>query len=166
MARETPPRVYLSLTGCLLLVAFACLALSVSSAFFSALVMTGAVAVVLAGWVVTRALGGIRGCSVGLAALGLALALGTLSTCDDGQRGRARLGKHVYVLRYSSTFDGDGHYRLDECNSFGLFCTGHDAHTFQTAWGPHPATLAVDEQARAVSVMLDGKIWFTYRPSP
>lgn len=160
------PRASFALAACLLLAAFASFALSMSNAYSSELVRIGAVAVVLAGWIVSRTLGGVGGCSVGLAALLLALGLGALSTCDESERGRARLGKHLYVLRIISDSGGGARYRLEECSAFGFSCTSHDVNTSQSSWEPHPVALLVDEQARTVSVTLDREIKFTYRATP
>ena len=95
------PRASLVLAACLLLAAFASFALSTVNAYSSALLRSAAVTVVLSGWLVNQALGGMGGCRVGLSALALALGLGALSSCDESERDRARLGQHLYVLRLS-----------------------------------------------------------------
>jgi len=160
------PRASLALAACLLLAAFASFALSTVNAYSNALLRIAAVAVVLSGWLVNRALGGMGGCRIGLSALALALGLGALSSCDESERDRARLGKHLYVLRLSPDSSGRARYRLEECSPFGFSCRGFDTTTSQSSWEPQAVALVVDEHARTVSVTLDGNTTFSYRTPP
>ena len=149
--------VYFALAAAFWAVNCVSFALSWNSPFSEMFLQAGGVAVVLAGWAMTRALGGTRGCSVGLVALGLAAGLGLVSTCGPDRRGSGRLDRHLYALAFSAGFDGDGYYLLYECNALGLFCTEHRTRVLQVVGDTRTAQLIINKQLRIVSVTLDGQ---------
>lgn len=98
---------------------------------------------------------------VAIAAVGLLPAL-------DQHVDEVTTGQHVYYLGHHTTPPGAGSYSFVQCDSMGLWCAQlQDIHTDETpgdAAGVPGAEMHYDIRPHTISVIEDGKTYYTYTP--